>query len=474
MGNINLDIKSIRANVLNTQDKLKDFSNDTEKFLGMLTNVDTAWNDDTTIPFIKTVEKDREAFLDLVKSINEQAKVTDAFCDDLEASVSGYFGITTLYNIKYIASSTDRSVELLSEIANRINNVRSNLSTLSVPASSSNRTAIKGLLTDVDLTVLSRTQEKISKVISAINKTIENAKYNASKVGKYEMDSNTINFVSSIHTPELKKDETYKEARVAVANAVAKANLSQIAQPKEGDIKDARFNEKINRQNLDDIQYNGKEINATFTAKNATANVLDKKDELINSDYTFNAKDTQAGISDTEARKIADYDYQKKDILSQLADKTDARVKSDYDKRDSIFDANFASPFEANVKEYSGPTKDTSKVLFESGEPSANVNTYEFNENVKSGSLSDAQASSVKDYSYNGDSVGARLSDVQSSGIKDYSFNGENVGASLNDVSVNIKDNYGFREDGGSINLNDAQFNVNDRQYTVNDDNIIE
>ena len=144
------------------------------------------------------------------------------------------------------------------------------------------------------------------------------------------MDSNTISFVSSIHAPELKKDETYKEARVMVANAVAKANLNQIQQPE--DIKEVSFNEKLGKERLDDIQHSGQEINATFTAKNATANVLDTKDAIVNDDYAFNSKNNQVGISDTEARKIADYDYQKKDILSQLADKTDARVKSDFEK----------------------------------------------------------------------------------------------------------------------------------------------
>ena len=256
---------------------------------------------------------------------------------------------------------------------------------------------------------------------------------------------------SIIKAPELKRIDHYEEAKAAVANAVAKAELSNAAQPSE--IKEVSFNEKIKKEKLDDLQHNGEFTEATFVDKKGVFNFTNKKDENINSNYSFNEKKSDVALGDKEAAKLKEYDYKKKDILARLAENNEVDANKEYQKKDSIFDIGLNNIGQSSTKEYSGPTKDTEKVLFENGNPSVNVSEYNFNE-------SKAQVSG--------------LSDISVNNIKEYSIGDGHVDAALNEVNTTVDDKYSYQDNIGQLNVKGADFNVSSRQYHVNDDNIIE
>ncbi len=395
----------------------KNFGDEAGKFLTMLTNVDTCWNDNLTESFVKTVNFDQSSLNDLMVAINKQISISEDFCDELQSAVGGYFDITTLYNIKYIESTTDRGLEVLDIIQDRIGNIQNSISSLSIPYSSSNRDVIYNLLNDIDISSIRNTKQKVSDAVKAINHTINNYREKAQTTEKYEMDSTTIKWRSTTVSPELSRIPEYREKNVGFIGKVAKANLNG-----------------VQKEEIAKTSFNGNTVSASLDSSNI---------ESPKSHYGFNGKTSKASIDDLNKNSVKKYNTESKIISANLDSKSINEINSPHQGlNSSVIKANlndFNSSIEHDKYSYSGKNVEA---------------------DIKSGSVDIAN-----DYSYNKNTIGVDLKGDNVKVNSDYSYNNNVVKAQTSDIKVDINSN----------NDNIIGDNtVNNKEYYINDDNNIE
>ena len=388
MSNINLDIKSIRSNIQNSKDMLNNFSSTTEKFLTRLLNIDTSWHDNNSESFIKTIAVDYDTFNNYFDNINKQIMLTENFCDQLQIAVGGYLDITTLYNLKYIQGNTERSLELLDQIINRINDTKNNISTLVIPASSSNRANISGLMTDVNTRSIEVTKQQIASLVKGIESAIENVKYDASRLTHFEIDNKTISFASKIQSPELSRIVSLNgESNVAARTNVAKANVENVKL--SSDAKKVSYVAKKTESELSDIKVNQEPDKVDFKIKDVKFSLSDSNDQSINSKYNYNNKTVS-----TDTNNV-----------------------------------NFAKS-----KEYSSPTNDIIKPLFKGGETNSDIKKYNIDDNVKVAQLKQINDGIDSNYDYEHTNVQVGLSNVGNVDLKSYDYNNNSVASNVVDI----------------------------------------
>ena len=339
MSNLNLDIKEIRRSIQNTNDMLSNFSGITGEFFSRLSGVDTVWNDDDTPAFIKTVINDKERFNELISSIKKQVSVSQNFCDNLQAALDNYFDISTLYSIRYTGASTDRSIELLTEIEQRINSIRDNISTLSIPASSSNRSVIQGIASDIDTRQIAITKKKIADAIIAINKIVDDARDTASSTKRYEMDSSTISYSSRIHTPEIKRTQEVNEKQVMARKVTEKANLANKGLTVDTGV--VMFTNKAKQGDLKDAPANIGTDEDSFNERKKQAVLNNNNNYQFNTNYGFYDKNMQADLNNQDEQDIKEFGYQNKVKSIDLSANKDVNINNNYSYNNKTAMADF-------------------------------------------------------------------------------------------------------------------------------------
>ena len=424
MDYLKLDVKRVRDNVAKTGDQLNKYATKTNDYFDELEHVDKFWIDASSSVFVKTVADDQEYFKELVEATKKQINNISNFCDELESRITPYFNASSLRSIKYINSTTNHSLETLNQIATKINELKADIASVSVPAQSSCRSAIMSLANGLDTRVVSETANTIREAVRTLNQVVSTAKNKALSEKKYDMDDRTIKYNGQISEVNLMGHSEVEEKDYANSYDVQKFKLNEInhnlQQTEVGysnkavdtelfdieatpDVKDVSYQNKTNSSLLNGIE--AEKTKDGFEYKNQVKNIeLNSINDDENQEYDYKNKASALGLTDQAIHgDETDYELASKDTTKIIFEGGDAHdvVKTDYDYKEQQSDLNLKHEATDVADEYDYKN-DAQNFSLRSGDIKAGTD-YEYRERLENVNLnSDAHVVKSADYSNDG------------------------------------------------------------------------